>query len=221
MIPAFFNSDFASESERILTQHGSALPLLASDDSADFLYYTHDLSRKLMFLTRSSWSVCNIHPETWMQKELQPIFTDNPCNEILLTPDSQLDPARNQSLTVELWDDNGERVKIDVTRRLLFLSEQPIGVVGVARRTHQPAAENIHHEFDQETSRRLIETLTKRERDVIELVIRGELNKSIAKKLDIAIRTVEARRSKAMSKLQVQRVTDLVRIWMAGEARSN
>ncbi len=44
-----------------------------------------------------------------------------------------------------------------------------------------------------------------------------ELNKSIVKKLDIAMRTVEARRSKAMSKLGCLRLSDLIRFWILAE----
>jgi DNA-binding CsgD family transcriptional regulator len=216
MIPCFFSSEISLEAERILTQHGDAFSLLGSGEGAEFLYYTHDISRNLMFLTESAWSICRVQAEKWLQKSLQPILTDAPCNDVLIPDDSSLDPNRLQNLVVEIWDNDGERVKLEVWRRLVLLHEEPIGVVGMARRKVDPPLEI---DMDLATAARRIATLTQRERDVIELVIQGELNKSIARKLEIAIRTVEARRSKAMSKLNVNRVADLVRLWLATEQR--
>ncbi len=51
------------------------------------------------------------------------------------------------------------------------------------------------------------------ERQVIDLVFDGRLNKSIAKELGVSMRTVEARRSKSMKKLGVKSVSELIQVW--------
>ena len=56
----------------------------------------------------------------------------------------------------------------------------------------------------------LVETLTEREREVFELVVRGKLNKQIGHDLEITERTVKAHRHKVMEKMRVQSVAELV-----------
>ena len=55
-----------------------------------------------------------------------------------------------------------------------------------------------------------IATLTPRERQVFELVVRGNFNKQIASTLGATERTIKAHRHKVMEKMQVQSFTDLV-----------
>jgi len=62
-----------------------------------------------------------------------------------------------------------------------------------------------------ETSCR-IETLTKREKDVLDGIVKGHLNKTIAHNLGISIRTVETYRANVMAKTKAQSVSDLVRM---------
>ena len=58
----------------------------------------------------------------------------------------------------------------------------------------------------------LINSLTKREKEVMEHVVTGMLNKDIAKQLGISIKTVEVHRSNVMDKMAVNSVADLVRM---------
>jgi len=57
--------------------------------------------------------------------------------------------------------------------------------------------------------------LTKREREVLDLVVAGRMNREIAEKLDISIKTVEAHRAKIMEKLEVNSVAELVQATLA------
>jgi len=57
---------------------------------------------------------------------------------------------------------------------------------------------------------KLIETLTRREREVLDLVVSGRLTKQIAKQLGISPKTVEVHRSKVVKKMQVDSVVELV-----------
>ena len=60
--------------------------------------------------------------------------------------------------------------------------------------------------------RALVATLTPREREVFELVVRGKTNKRIARELGTAERTIKAHRQKVMAKVQVQSLAELVSI---------
>lgn len=59
---------------------------------------------------------------------------------------------------------------------------------------------------------KLIETLTKREKQVMEFVVRGMHNKDIATELGISIKTVEVHRANVMTKMQAKSVAELVRM---------
>jgi len=60
--------------------------------------------------------------------------------------------------------------------------------------------------------RALVTTLTARERQVFELVVRGKMNKQIAHELGIAERTIKAHRQKVMTKVRVQSLAELVSV---------
>jgi FixJ family two-component response regulator len=57
-----------------------------------------------------------------------------------------------------------------------------------------------------------IATLTPRERQVFELVVRGRINKQIAYELGTTERTVKAHRQQVMEKAKVQSLAELVSI---------
>ena len=57
-----------------------------------------------------------------------------------------------------------------------------------------------------------VASMTKREREVMDLVVAGEANKAIAARLLISQRTVETHRATVMKKLRVRSISDLVRL---------
>jgi FixJ family two-component response regulator len=65
---------------------------------------------------------------------------------------------------------------------------------------------------ERNESRRLLDTLTPREFEVIQLVITGMLNKQIAGELGTAEKTVKVHRGRVMEKLGVTSVAELLRL---------
>jgi len=57
--------------------------------------------------------------------------------------------------------------------------------------------------------------LTQREREVLELVVNGKLNREIAEALDISVKTVEAHRARLMEKVGCDSVAELVQAVLA------
>ncbi|WP_406903343.1 tetrathionate respiration response regulator TtrR [Serratia marcescens] len=53
-------------------------------------------------------------------------------------------------------------------------------------------------------------TLTPKERDIAQLVVRGMMNREMAERLNIALRTVEVHRAKVMEKMQAASLAELV-----------
>lgn len=64
----------------------------------------------------------------------------------------------------------------------------------------------------RKTTQGLLGKLTGRERQVLERIVAGRLNKQIADDLGISIKTVEAHRANIMEKLNVNTVADLLRL---------
>lgn len=65
---------------------------------------------------------------------------------------------------------------------------------------------------NQNKTLKRINSLTKREKEVMVLVVSGMINKDIAKQLKISIKTVEVHRANVMDKMAVTSVADLVRV---------
>jgi two-component system response regulator FixJ len=63
-----------------------------------------------------------------------------------------------------------------------------------------------------------LDSLTSREREVLELLMIGHLNKAIAHRLGISTRTVETHRAHLMQKMRARSLTELVRIAMQAGA---
>jgi FixJ family two-component response regulator len=74
------------------------------------------------------------------------------------------------------------------------------------------ATEARQRRLDQTESAARVARLTERERQVMELVVRGLLNKQIAFELGISVVTVKVHRGHAMRKLEVDSVPSLVRL---------
>lgn len=74
------------------------------------------------------------------------------------------------------------------------------------------ARQTVHEAQIDQNIGKLFDKLTARERQVLERIVAGRLNKQIADDLTISIKTVEAHRANIMDKLEVTTVADLLRL---------
>ena len=77
-------------------------------------------------------------------------------------------------------------------------------------------AEAHHSQEKRRAHSARLAQLTQREREVLDLVVAGRMNREIAEQLDISIKTVEAHRARIMEKLEVNSVAELVQAKLAG-----
>jgi len=86
-------------------------------------------------------------------------------------------------------------------------SERLINAIERAMARHE-AGRHQRSEFN--SLRGLVATLTPRERQVFNLIVRGKINKQIAHELGTTERTVKAHRHQVMEKMQVHSLAELV-----------
>ena len=73
------------------------------------------------------------------------------------------------------------------------------------------------HEAERQRFNQMLQSLSPREREVLDGVIAGKMNKNIAYELGISPRTVEVYRAKVMSKTQAHNLSELIRIAMLAD----
>ena len=86
-------------------------------------------------------------------------------------------------------------------------SEQLIAAIERALARYEAHAVNVANSI---RFRRSFATLTPRERQVFDLIVRGKINKQIAAELGTTERTVKAHRHEVMEKMQVHSLAELV-----------
>jgi FixJ family two-component response regulator len=87
--------------------------------------------------------------------------------------------------------------------------QQLVQTVSQAINRHAAAR---HQTAELDEFRRRVDSLTTREQEVMDLVVRGVLNKQIARRLGIAVDTVKVHRGRVMSKTGVDSLAELVRL---------
>jgi DNA-binding NarL/FixJ family response regulator len=94
-----------------------------------------------------------------------------------------------------------------------------IGYSGIMRRlestegTAMDALLPVASPEDVELMQR-VASLSDVERQVVELVVDGHMNKKMAAVLEVAVRTIESRRSRAMTKMKATSLSHLVQMWL-------
>jgi len=82
----------------------------------------------------------------------------------------------------------------------------------VSKQDFKRDAEDIRRRCETQEARSRYELLTPREREVMQFVVRGRLNKQIAGELGTSEITVKIQRGQMMQKMQVESVPELVRL---------
>ncbi|MGH8708580.1 MAG: response regulator transcription factor [Burkholderiales bacterium] len=95
--------------------------------------------------------------------------------------------------------------------------QKPFGyrdVLAIIRRAFERSAEKREKRVRRSHVAERLATLTEREREVMQRVIEGKLNKVIADDLGISVKTVEFHRAKVMEKMSADSVAGLVQLMM-------
>jgi len=98
-----------------------------------------------------------------------------------------------------------------------FSDRDMLGLIEQCLTTEREQRAKRRQEAD--TARRLAQ-LTQREREVLDLIVAGKLNKQIADVLGISIKTVEVHRARVMEKMGVHSLAELVQHVLSAEPAS-
>ena len=85
-------------------------------------------------------------------------------------------------------------------------------LLGCVERALVRSAEQRQRGLEKTEARRLLDLLTPREFEVMQLVVTGMLNKQIAARLGTAEKTIKVHRGRVMKKLALESVAELVRL---------
>lgn len=132
-----------------------------------------------------------------------------------------MDALRDQHLTLPVIMITGhgdvpaavEAIKMGAANFIEKPFDGPVLVEIVKRAMREPGAQLRNPRGTQER----IDKLSPRERQVLDLVCAGKLNKTIADVLGISIKTVELHRANMQSKLGARNVQELVRLTLGYE----
>lgn len=105
-----------------------------------------------------------------------------------------------------------KRGAFDFLEKPIFDRQALLDRIQQGLRTH---AERLDHDHRKRETQARIDALSRREREVMELVAGGLANKQIADRLGISERTVEIHRGRVMKKLGVRSAAELVRFCSA------
>jgi FixJ family two-component response regulator len=100
--------------------------------------------------------------------------------------------------------------------------EKPFGdeaLLALINRAETLLAQRRNSNAEHERIARVLASLTPREREIMDCVVKGQANKVIAAELDISERTVEIHRGRVMKKIGVRSVAELVQLVVQHDAR--
>lgn len=113
-----------------------------------------------------------------------------------------------------------ERVVDAIKNGALDYLQLPLEAGRLARSLARVVAESDAHARSRRhlvEARKRVGLLSKREREVLELLALGSSNKLIARELAISPRTVEIHRSNMMTKLRANHAAEAVRLWLQSD----
>lgn len=206
-------SDVEISALSILHSPEKFLPLFVDRYQDRFIWLTVDGDGRIVYSSRSVEQELGYAPSELTGRSIFEIIQGGG------ETDSSLDLAALRSKTTTsqslcLVDAQGQNKSMCLHSAAVDEQGHFIGFVLLAVPESSPTNHGIEDEASVQRAVALAETLTPTERQVVDLVVDGYMNKTMAKMLGVAVRTIEARRARAASKLKVRSLPELVQTWM-------
>lgn len=191
---------------------------LAENISEGIVIYTLDESGKFTFVSQSSAMVLNYPAQSLIDQHISTILTRSLCNDGMranhwkLSSESKLIVGK-----LEIRNPRGDSSRLSYWQTTVYCSERPVGASGILQIDLPDETKTTVQEWTSQEVElmRRVGTLSPVERDVVQMAVDGHMNKSMASMLEVAVRTIESRRARAMLKLNAKSVSHLVQIWIS------
>jgi DNA-binding CsgD family transcriptional regulator len=185
------------------------LSCLVNTLDEEFVFYSLDSNWRFVFLSGSAKKVLGMEPSAWVGRPLRDALSNNDCNLPFRNMEMSVSPQVDSIKGTCEFAANGQLFrKLEYRHARIMKNRVQIGYAGIA----YPASRNDDG-VDCEALLAKVRSLSPVERQVIEYVFNGRQNKSIAAELNVAVRTIESRRARAMAKLQVETLAEMVKLW--------
>ncbi len=192
------------------------LPTLLDAANLNCFVFSMSADGAVQFVSESVESVIGFSAQEMIDKPFLSYLSDNPRNESVRNACWKSIPANSPvKCKCELSSKDEQPISVTMYNLGVFEDNALVGLVGIVVPENGPGAGVSDSKAEErERVQKLASQLSKTEREVVELVVAGHMNKSMAKMLGVAVRTIEARRARAMAKLQVRSLPDLVKAWL-------
>lgn len=184
----------------------------------DNVFYTLDASGHFTFVSNSVQNVLGYTPPILVTKHISENLTAAICNDFMRSDRWKLKlEQKMHSGQIEMRDRSGLSVPLRYWQTTIYDETRPIGVSGMFQCliTPEPLSNSSDWTPQEHQLMRRVESLSEVEREVIQMACHGQMNKSMASLLNVAVRTIESRRARAMVKLGAKSISDLVQLWLS------
>jgi DNA-binding CsgD family transcriptional regulator len=193
----------------LLGQPDFILSFLVEKLSEEFVFYSLDSNWRFVYLSSSAKSALGMEPSEWMGRPLWEALSGDDCNTQIRNMAMSLSPMLESIKgTCEFAPNGNPARKLAYRHARILHNLEPIGYAGIA---YSPSKFDDGVDWDALLAK--VNSLSPVERQVIEFVFQGRQNKSIAAELNVAVRTIESRRARAMAKLEVSTLAEMVKLW--------
>lgn len=211
-VPSSTDALFASH---ILMQPSLFVVDISKSENADFAIFSRDLFGRFMFLGASASKILERPHGDLLETPIFHFLSESLCNQQIRTLWSPLSQEENNFFSVEVLTSNGNLIRLDIMETVVLSNHQMVGFVGFIKRSDPPEKVLLSDfEADDRELMQRVASLSAVERQVAELVVDGHMNKRIANLLKVAIRTIETRRARVMSKMRAKSLPHLVQLWL-------
>jgi PAS domain S-box-containing protein len=170
----------------------------------------------IQYVSESVEKILGYSAQEMVGKEFSSFLTNNSRNDSVRSACWKTIPNEAVRCSCELQTSSHEPLPVKMMNSGVFEDNALVGLVGLVQpdRVNEGSSPSDSKAEERARVQALADQLSKTEREVVELVVGGHMNKSMAKMLGVAVRTIEARRARAMAKLQVRSLPDLVKAWL-------
>ena len=213
--PTYTDNSSTMRSNVHLKEPYKYIPALVESANANCFVFSMTSDGIVQYASDNVSTLLGISARDIVGHSFDEFLSDDPLNERVRNKCWQVIP--NDAVLncqCELLNRDGTMLSADMRCMGIYEHDEVVGLVAFVQSQVKEPGDSEEKQQERARVKKLVDQLSGAEREVVDLVVEGHMNKSMAKMLGVAVRTIEARRSRAMTKLQVRSLPDLVKTWL-------